>query len=169
MSKIFIGGAIVCIVFMIAPSVRAHGDSHAEDEPHTEVVKKMSIAEMEQMVKLLQQLVAALLELQKIVPQAGTVPVVPVAAAAPGVHDDEMDEHMEEHHEESAEDTVAKLVIEIEPHYGKTHAHVRYTDKPEEMFFVESSIDNEDGIVADIAAKTGLSADVVRAALKYMQ
>ena len=168
MFKFFTGGVIACLLLVTAPVVRAHGDSHAEDKPHTEVQKTMSIAEMEQMVKLLQQLVAALLELKQLPQQAAVAtPAVSVPAITP--HEEEMDEHMDEHHEESSEDTGAKLVIEIEPHFGKTHAHVRYTDKPEEMFFVDVAIDNEDGIVDAIVAKTGLATDVVRAALKYMQ
>ena len=176
MKKFAMGGMIALLIFAPVSFVGAHGDSHAKDETHVEAVKTMSLAEMEQMVRLLQQLVAALLELKQLPQQAVAVtpvttaaPVIPMASTTQEVKESEMDEHMEEHHEESDDDSKATLVIEVEPHFGKTHAHVRYTDKPEDMFFVNAAIDNEDGIVSEIAAHTGLTADVVRAALKYMQ
>lgn len=163
---------MVCVLLLSVSVAHAHGDTHEEDEAHaTTTPRVLSMSEMEQMVKLLQQLVAALTELQRISNTAAVVTTMPVPQSTEHEEDhvDEMEGHVDEHHEDAVTPTGPQLVIEIEPHFGKTHAHLRYTDKPEEMFFVDVTIDNEDGIVDAIVAKTGLAADVVRAALKYMQ
>lgn len=152
--------------------VQAHGGEE-HDEESEEVVSEDHIAEMEKMIGLMNQLVALLTTLRSM--------PAPVTSAmpAPGYeHVDEMEVHHDEHavetdedahdeHEEDAE--VARLVIELEPHNNQTHAHVRYVDKPEEMFFIEPSLSDEEGIVTALVARTGLTADVVRSALKYMQ
>lgn len=148
----------ISFAFSLGP-VLAHGGEDHEEKA------EMTSEQMEQMIQLLQQLVTVLTQYKA---QYGTH-VAPATYVAP-VHHEEEHEVEEEHEEDHAEATTeAKLVIEIEPHNGKTHAHVRYTDKPEEMFFVDSAIEDEHGVVEAISAKTGLSADVVRTALKYIQ
>lgn len=82
--------------------------------------------------------------------------------------DGEMEVHHDEHAEESETievESAPKLVIEIESHYDKTHVHVRYTDKPEAMFFVDASLDDEIGLIADIHEQTGLPEDEIREAI----
>ncbi len=169
----------ISIAFLIAafisfsPLALAHEDEH-EDADH-EVASVAGEEKMEQMIKVLQQLVSLLTEYKK---TYGNLPMPAVIHSEADEHahvetpvsvatDEHEEEHEDEHEEAST--SAAQLVIEVEPHMGKTHAHVRYTDKPEAMFFVEADIDDEDAVVAAIVAKIGLSADVVRAALKYMQ
>jgi predicted DsbA family dithiol-disulfide isomerase len=82
------------------------------------------------------------------------------------------EESMTEAHDETVTpDTtpaVPKLVIEIEEHSGKTHAHVRFVDgRPEAMFFVDAPMSNEDAVVTAISAQTGLGKEEVKNALKY--
>lgn len=166
-------GILVTVPFV---PVKAHeGHDHA-----TTVVETPSIAELEEMVRLLKHAISLLAQIKAIQAQQAITVTPPVAQKSQvTTEDDEMTMHHEEHshtsmeHEadEVSEVTTAepKLVIEIEPHNGKTHAHVRYVDKPEEMFFIDSSIDNEVGIIADIAGRTGLGTDVIKSALKYMQ
>jgi predicted DsbA family dithiol-disulfide isomerase len=156
------------------PAYAAHPDH--DTDAHSEEVSSGDQERLEKMVQILQQLVVLLTEYKKLY---GTLPLPAVthSEADEHAHTDTpvsvvTDEHEDgdEHDEHSESSTSeAKLVIEIEPHMGKTHAHMRYTDKPEEMFFVDVAITDEDGIVAAIVAKTGMSADVVRNALKYMQ
>lgn len=166
--------------------VLAHEGEEHENEAEAmhheaEVKAEMSVAQMEQMVKLLQQLVTILTQYKA---QYGTYTPVrpstpPPAYVAPVAHEDDEDEHHEdatheeeeEHEHDMATSTtpVKTLVIEVEPHNGKTHIHIRYVDKPEEMFFVDTAITDEDGIVADIVTKTGLDADVARDAIKFME
>ncbi len=78
---------------------------------------------------------------------------------------------MDEMHETSSEDVhmEVKLVIELEEHSGKTHVHVRYVDKPEDMFFVNVALSDEAGIIEEVVLRTGLSSLDVKAALKYFQ
>ncbi len=154
-------------------TVFAHGDDH-----HTSTIlidqddlQTSTVEQLEEIVALLNQLVLLINALH--IQQGYTY-----QPTNPTVTDDT--EEMESHHMEHAPETtdapendevvsVARLVIEIEPHNGKTHVHVRYVDKPEEMFFVESSIDNENGIVTEVHARTGLDESVVREALTYFQ
>ncbi len=161
------GGALaltLSLVFGVAlmPALAHDGEDHSDEGSK---VKEMSITEMEKMIGLMQQLIVLLTTLRTMQPTV----TIPVAVA------DEMEEHHDEHaveHEDAdtdEEEDEAKLVIEIEPHNNQTHAHVRYVNKPEEMFFVTSDINDEDGIVSDISSRTGLSQDEVREALKYMQ
>ncbi len=135
---------------------------------------------LEQMVVILQQLVSLLTEYKKLYgafPLPATTHTEDSHADDSHDHDDSsttLDTHEDEHEDENAHDETAdssddaKLVIEVEEHMGRTHVHVRYTDKPEEMFFVDTPLSNKDGLVADIVSRTGLSADVVRPALTYM-
>ncbi len=146
----------------LMPALAHNGEEHGDE--HTEV-REMSITEMEQMISLMQQLVVLLTAMRTLQPSM----IAPVSA----IH--EMEEHHDEHsveHEDAVTDheaESAKLVIEVEPHNNQTHVHVRYTDKPEEMFFVTVALSDEEGIVSAVSARTGLSQDEVRVALKFMQ
>lgn len=152
----------------------AHGDEEHEAAEHSASTKKPASAEeikrLETLVGLLQQLVT-LMSALKI--QQGYAPVVvmPKAVVVDVHHDEsEMDMHHDEHSAEATSTTPAKeLVIEVEPHNDKTHVHVRYVDKPEEMFFVTSDIHDTTGIVNEVNTKTGLSKEVIQKALKFME
>ncbi len=161
---------ILTLAFMytafLAPA-SAHGD---EDQEATEK-KEMGVEQMEQMVKVLQQLVTLLTQYKA---QYGTYTPTPVyvAPATPTKAVEHHEEATEEDHEEVAETptpvVVAKLVVELEEHSGKTHAHVRYVDgRPEAMFFVDVPLSNEEGVISAVSAQTGLSTGEVRGAIKY--
>jgi hypothetical protein len=155
-------------------TLRAH--AHNGVDHATEAESAMHTAEsLEPRVVILQQLVSLLTEYKKLY---GAFPL-PITTHADDSHDHDdssptLDTHEDELEDEDAHDETAdsnddsKLVIEVEEHMGRTHVHVRYTDKPEEMFFVDTPLSNEDGLVADIVSRTGLSADVVRPALTYL-
>ena len=150
----------------------AHGDEEHETD-HAESTKPASVEEikrMETLIGLLQQLITMMNALKI---QQGYAPVVPVpkAVVADDHHDEsEMDAHHEEHSPEAATITSAKqLVIEVEPHNDKTHVHVRYVDKPEAMFFVNSDIHDTAGIVNEVITKTGLTKEEIEKALKFME
>jgi hypothetical protein len=153
--------------------------NHPEDneDTHGEEVMHADKEKLEQMVVILKQLVALLTEYRS---QYGAYPVQTYTDTHVDTHADEhsvvpVDDHAEvleeeeqDEHEHEAAASTAQLVIEIESHMGKTHAHVRYTDKPEEMFFVDVAITDENAIVDALVAKTGMSVDIVQSALKYM-
>ncbi len=158
---IFVVTLAVSYAISLGP-VSAHGDAEHEEGQHTE----MGTEQMEQMIKVLQQLVTLLTQYKA---QYGGY-VAPVSEEVAPVATHEEDGHKEEeHHEDHVEVAApaATLIIEVETHNGKTHVHVRYTDKPEYMFFVSSLLNNEAGIIAEIETRTGLSTDVIKAALKY--
>ncbi len=152
--------------------VSAHGDE-VHDEAHSMQRGEMSVDQMEQMINVLKQLVAALTlykaQYGPLVPTPQINDVAPEATHHEEMHHEE--EQQEDPHEGHGEalTPVARLVIEVEPHGDKTHVHVRYTDKPEEMFFVDAQLNDEDGIVGAIVAKTGLGAYDTRTAIKYTQ
>ncbi len=160
----------ISFAFSLGP-VLAHGDEEIEEKT------EMNVEQMEQMVKVLQQLLVLLTQYKA---QYGTY-VAPVSTyVAPAVvHEEKHEEVTEDHAEATTHDeestatptpatTVPTLLIEVESHTGKTHVHVRYPDgKPEAMFFVNSALSNESGVIADIATQTGLSADDIKKALKY--
>ncbi len=153
------------------PAFAHDGESHATEADETAHKEETAeIKRLETLVGLLKQLVT-LMNALKI--QQGYAPVVtvPKAVVADVHHDEgEMDTHHEEHSAEATSTVAVKqLVIEIEPHNDKTHVHVRYVDKPEAMFFVTSDIHNTDGIVNEVNAKTGLSKDDIKKALKFME
>ncbi len=162
-------GLAFCTVLVPA---QAHegGDADHKAE-HAKEASTADVARLEQIITLLNQLVLLINALHI---QEGYAPVT-----SPHVDEDVMSddsEEMEEHHDEHSSEAIdavsepaAHLVIEIETHNSGTHAHVRYVEKAEEMFFVSADIDDEDGIVSGIVAKTGLGADEVREALKYME
>lgn len=144
--------------------------AHEHEDEHEAVVTSATgvtadIAQMEQLVSLMEQLILLLSALHI---QQGYAPVHTTPAV--DAHAD-MDEHHDEHShtDTTAEAPVSHLVIELETHHNETHVHVRYTDKPEDMFFVTAPITDEDGIVTAVQTRTGLSAETIRAALKYME
>jgi hypothetical protein len=169
----------IMLVLLLTFTLRAH--AHNGVDHATEAESAMHNAEsLEQMVVILQQLVSLLTEYKKLYgafPLPATTHIEDSHADDSHDHDDSsptLDTHENEHEDEDAHDETAdsnddsKFVIEVEEHMGRTHVHVRYTDKPEEMFFVDTPLSNEDGLVADIVSRTGLSADVVRPALTYL-
>jgi hypothetical protein len=121
---------------------------------------------MEDLLTLLKQLVTLLSTLR--IQQS-------YVSAAPVIVQDEMKEHHEEHSQatstEPTEDPVAEVefIIEVETHHDDTHVHIRYVDKPEEMFFADASIDDEDQLVTEVSTRTGLTPEVVREALVYFR
>jgi hypothetical protein len=143
----------------------AHGDEDEDADHATSHVESVDTAKLEQMITLLNQLILLINALHI---QQGYAPV----ATVPAVTDDhaEMDEHHDEHsHETTVNPAVAQFKIEVEPHDGKTHVHVRWLDKPEEMFFIETDLHDTAGIIAAVKTKTGLTDDVIREALEYME
>ncbi len=168
-----IGTVILLILFvfgMVLSPAQAHNgvDHNSAEETVAHESDSAEIAKLEQILALLNQLVLLInaLHIQQGYAPVHTTPVV--------IDDhDEMEEHHDEHSSaeptDDTEEDTPHLVIEIETHDSGTHAHVRYVDKAEEMFFVTAGIDDEDGIVSGIVAKTGLSADAVQGALKYME
>jgi hypothetical protein len=159
----------VVLLITLVPGVYAHGDEvHDESE-------EVSVEHMQDIIQILNQIIVLLTQYRSqygVYTPAPVAPIsMPIVPVTPAAAVEETEENTDDDHGAHIMATTPSpaLVIEIEPHNGMTHAHVRYTDKPEEMFFVEPHIDDEDGIVAALVAKTGLSADVVRPALKYMQ
>jgi hypothetical protein len=152
----------------------AHENEHEESSTSSAHTEAAELKRLETLLSTLQQLVVLLTELKKIQPATTwttpevTVPVV----TTPPVHTEAEEAHGGEHTETTTTPVVAptvpKLLIELEEHSGKTHAHVRYVDgKPEAMFFVDPPLSDENAVVAAIAAKTGLSQEEVRGAIKY--
>ena len=167
----FVFAILMVLGMSVAPALAHNGEDHAteaEATAHASESGSAEIAKLEQTITLLKQLIL-LINAIRIQQWYATV-VIPVVE---DTHDEMEDHHTDEsmHHDEdvNTSDETEHLVIEIEPHNDKTHAHVRYVDKPEEMFFVDSDITDEDGIVADIHERTGLSEDEIVSALKYMQ
>jgi hypothetical protein len=170
---------LVVIMLAFVPIARAEHPGEVTTQKREEA-SDSSIAKLEQMIGILNQLVVLLTEYRT---KYGAYPAQTKAPAATPTHTegDEHDDHSAapaanthtegDEHDDHDEDASAekKFIIEIEPHMGKTHAHVRYTDRPEAMFFVEANINDEDAIVASLVTKLGLSAEVIREALKYMQ
>ena len=170
---------VLLVVFMFAVSslgytqVTVSAHTHDKMIKHTEI-ESNEIARMEKLLSLLNQLVMLMntLKVQQSYSQTIVEPNHENASS-------EMNTHHTEHNSVSSDAQSAtstsevthmepKLVIELETHANGTHAHVRYVDKPEVMFFVSANINDEAGIIAGIVAKTGLSVDEVQTALKYM-
>ncbi len=174
---IFLTVLAMSYVASLSLALAHNGEVHDESVAHAEVKTQMSLEQMEQMVKLLQQLVTVLSEYKAqygaYTPPHTTVPayVAPVAHEEDEHDEDALHEEEEEHeHDMATSSTPAKtLVIEVEPHSGKTHVHIRYTDKAEEMFFIDPPLSDVDGIVSATVLKTGLTDSVVRAAIKFME
>jgi hypothetical protein len=163
MKYLFTVGVLFSLIFGVGIThVTAHGGvDHATD---AEAVAHE--ASLEQIIELLKQVVALLIA-KRDLPQGSSI-VVPIE-----ITDETEESMMEEHHTEHSVESeteaepTARLVIEIEAHNGNTHVHVRYTDKPEEMFFVTSPLSDEAGVIRDTAARTRLAEDVIREALVY--
>jgi hypothetical protein len=148
-------------------SVQAHdGEDHSEDASREEVVSEEQLAKMQELITILTQLIAVMTEYRTTYPAlaAPVAPPAPVPVEDAHTHDESM---LDEDHEDAEEGN--RLIIEVEPHFGKTHVHMRYTDKPEEMFFVDAAIADEDALIAAIVAKTDLSEDEIQPALKYVE
>ncbi len=154
--------SVICGLVLSFPvrAVFAHGgeDHDAESDERIE--------RMEALVAVLSQLIVVLTEYKTLYPhmplQAAVAPVTTPAPVSEPIHDGE-----EMHEHESSEEHEPGLVIEVEEHFGNTHVHVRYTDKPEEMFFVAADMSDEAVLVAAIVAKTGLGTEEVKEALEY--
>lgn len=149
----------------------AHTDEHEAQQDVSVVQEEAEVLRLERVISLMQQVIILLTTLKTMTPVSETSMLVPTQGAGSV---DEMDVHHTEHSGDEEDETTEVseeevLMIELEPHNGRTHAHVRYVDKPEEMFFIEPSLSDEDGIVSALVLRTGLSADVVRGALKYME
>jgi hypothetical protein len=137
------------------------GEDHGDAE-----MKELSIPQMEQMIALLKQVVTLMVTL-KSMPVVTSVSVTPDTIQVVPHEEVHTEDHAEDHTDEVVEEK--KLIIELEEHHGKTHVHVRYVDKPESMFFIDTPLTNVDGIVVDVTSRTGLGADEVRSALKFLQ
>ena len=166
-------GTFVVVIALIAGNVTptrtyAHaGETHETESDATAHVESSNIKQLELKLSLLKQVVALLIQKRQLM--SGTASTA-VTASEPAEHEEDNTHEHEDGHEGGENETSStteepKLVIELETHMGKTHVHVRYTDKPEEMFFANAAIDDTDALVLEIASKTGLAAVVVRAAL----
>jgi hypothetical protein len=179
---IFISALVFSYVVFLLP-VSANGDEHDESsEVTTAETNTTDIKRMETLISVLKQLLALMTEYKKQYPGASfTVPAVATPAmpdhhaessatpVASDHHAESATTEQDESDEEEVTPAVPKLVIEIEEHSGKTHAHVRFIDgRPEAMFFVDAPMSNEDAIVSGISAQTGLGKEEVKNALKYM-
>ncbi len=159
----------VALLLSALPALAHNGVDHSLENDETSVTET---ERLESLVLILQQLVQVLTEYRA---QYGAMPsprpptVTPVVAA-PVPHEDG-DEHEHTESQVVADTTTSgegeELVIELEEHSGRTHVHMRYVDKPEEMFFVDAALTNEDGVVSAIVTRTGVSESEVRAAITY--
>ncbi len=163
---------VVISMMFSGATVHAHGGVDHGTALEAETHEKLEEAQMQMIIALLQKVIM-LLKAQKDVQYIDSVPSAVTDTHTEVTHaDDEMEMHHAEHSTSPAVSTdtteVEKLVIEIEEHNNSTHVHVRYVDKPEDMFFAESPMSDEDGVVEDIMERTGLSEDEIRTAIVYM-
>ncbi len=150
---------------VLAPA-HAHEDGDTDHlATHAQESGTVDNAKLEQMIALLNQLILLINALHI---QQGYAPIHIETPAVTDNHD-EMDDHHDEHSHDTAvnPDVTPQFKIEVEPHNGKTHVHVRWLDKPEEMFFVETDLHDTAGIIVAVKARTGLTDDVIREALTY--
>jgi hypothetical protein len=154
---------LIATIFLLGISIPAFAHDGEDHHAAEKEEKVLSIDEMQQVISLMQQIIVLLTSLRALPPPA--IQAMPVIGGHEGVT--EMEEHHEHMHDEAAESTEAELVIEVETHHDQTHVHVRYVDKPEDMFFVDANINDENALISAISAHTGLSADEIKAALKY--
>ena len=164
-------GAFVSVVMIILLCnfnfALAHGGQHGEaKEEITVSEKEADIKKLESIVSILKEVMLLLTSL-KLGNYDTVVPSVKVE------FQDEMQIHHKEHSYE-AENPVSesqvpatKLIVEVETHGGKTHVHVRYIDKPEEMFFVDVAISATEPLIEAIHTRTGLEKEAIRVALVY--
>ncbi len=176
---IFIAIFTFAYIALLVP-VSAHGDEDETSEAIATEASASDIKRMETLISVLQQLITVMTELRTQYPGMSFATPTTMTPAMPAHHEEsstppEMDHHMESTTTEQDETSdvastpsALKLLIEIEEHSGKTHAHVRYVDgRPEAMFFVDAPISNEDAVVSAISALTGLGTEEVKNALKY--
>jgi hypothetical protein len=164
---------VILIIALPTSSIRAHGtpEAHAKEQ-----MASLTIPEMEQMIVLLTKLISLLIEQQKlsskvqphislgtpasekIVPPLSATSTSGISTSSSSVA----------HITPGMTPTSTKLfAIEVEEHDGNTHVHVRYIDKPEEMFFVNAPISNENALIIDIKTRTNLPLSVIKPALVY--
>jgi len=153
-----------------AQYARAHdGEDHKSETT-------LTLKEMEDLIKQLQQIIQLLTLRNQL-----TLSVQTSANLAPAHIEDIMEDHHDiDSHEMSNDDhmedhdigealPIPKLIIELEEHSGKTHVHIRYTDKPEDMFFADALLSDTDGVVEAIHERSGLSESEIRTAIVYTQ
>lgn len=156
--------AMLCIVMPVS----LHAHEHEGEGGATQLSNEEG-EEIEQ----LQKLIALLTELVSRMRAQESRQTVPMVSPVVVMDDDALE--MQEHHSEHAATTtsgttaVPRLVIEVEAHHDDTHVHVRYVDKPEDMFFVGSDITDRTGIVRDIQLRTGLSTTAIESALTFLE
>ena len=166
----YITAISLLVVFMCTTQnavVFAHGDEvHESEDVH------LGDSELKRMEKLVQLLNEMVLLLQALKIQQG-YETVNMDTQANTDSTNEMDEHNDEHAHEDTSTTepteTNKLIIEVETHNEKTHVHTRYVDKPEDMYFVDAPIDDEEALIEAIKARTGLSHDEIKEALVYFE
>lgn len=148
---------------------------HDGEEHGTETT--LTLEEMEDLIVQLKQIIELLI-LRNELERKIVISLTPVEShTIDAIHDEHhdmdapaenMDDHME-NHDAIVEAIEKKLIIELEEHSGKTHVHIRYTDKAEDMFFAEAVLTDTNGVVEVIQKHSGLSDDVIRAAIVYTQ
>lgn len=174
---VYIVALLTFVSAVLAFPAYAHdGEDHSADTVVAVTLGTTEVEKLEAMVKVLQKLVTLLTEYKKLY---GTLPVsttytptetAPVPPPAPGIPVT-VDEHVahDDHDSEVPLTPAPRLLIELETHDGKTHVHVRYTDKPEDMFFADAPLTDERGIIDAIIARTGMTKEVIQPALKYIE
>lgn len=155
----------------LTPAFAHEGEDHKTEieagAHEKKVARVMSMTEMEQMITLLRQLIALMVEQKRVASQ----PPAPLKAEMKVHHDEHAaDDHKEEgdDHETAAASEEKKFVIEVEQHFGKTHVHIRYTEKAEDMYFAEAKITDEAALINSIKTRSGLNEAVIKSALKYL-
>jgi hypothetical protein len=182
--------ALVLVTALIIASMPfaftfAHdGEDHSADAPKRE----KTVAELEAMLSLLQQLVKLLQEQRALTGGATSITTVMTSVVSTGgkttsgadgmdgtagedgedgAHDGE-DGHSGHDGADGTNDDKEVFAIEIETHHGDTHVHMRYVDAPEEQFFVDADIDDEEALIEDIHEKTGYPKSIIEPALVYL-
>lgn len=126
-------------VLWSASVASAHDDDHDHDEKE-EMTPATKIAMMEEMVKLLQEVVALL--------------QVKATMHAGALHG----------HDESNKHTLSTMTISVEEHNDVTHVHVNEAGKPANNFFLEDiALSERDAIIAAIAEKIDMTEAEVKA------
>ncbi len=163
-SKIIIISSIGIVLSAHVSTVTFAHEGHIHtDESVGATERTLSRADMERMIVLLEEVVALLallhsspdlsmLEDTKLpTPETVTTPTPVTPLVTPTTTPEK------------------KLIVEVEEHHGQTHVHVRYIDKPEEMFFVSPKLDDEQGILKAIESKTGITQEEIKKALVYFR
>lgn len=158
--------SFVLVSLVCAVPVSAH--THVVQRASTHV---MTEAEMVRVIDLLEQVVLLLAELKKvqqstlvvtfpstdthkhtvIKPVEEVVATTTVASSTPPIEE------------------VSDLVIEVETHHGRTHVHYRPKNAAEDMFFIDTPITDEEGILQELQKRYSTDREVMRRALVYFQ